>query len=62
MSKKITIVGTGMDGINTITAEGLTAVNSADAIIGAERVLEPFLNTGKQIFTSYKTEEISVMS
>ncbi len=59
MNKKITIVGTGMDGINTITAEGLSAVNSADVIIGAERVLKPFLNADKQIFISYKADEIS---
>lgn len=59
MNKKITIVGTGMDGIDTITAEGLSAVNSADVIIGAERVLRPFLNADKQIFISYKADEIS---
>ncbi len=48
-----------MDGVNTITAEALSAIGSADVIIGAKRVLKPFLDMGKHIFASYKAEEIS---
>ncbi|MGN1119044.1 MAG: precorrin-6A reductase, partial [Oscillospiraceae bacterium] len=59
MRKKIAVVGTGMDGNKTMTAEGLEAVRSAELIIGAERVVSPFTATGKEIFVSYDPNEIA---
>lgn len=59
MNKKIKIIGIGMDGIKTLTAEGAAAVASAEVIIGSKRVAELFFNTGKEVFASYKTEEIA---
>ncbi|MGN0696332.1 MAG: precorrin-6A reductase [Oscillospiraceae bacterium] len=52
MRKKIAVVGTGMDGDKTMTAEGLEAVRSAELIIGAERAVSPFKAMGKEIFIS----------
>lgn len=59
MNKKIKIIGIGMDGIKTLTAEGAAAADSAELIIGSKRITEPFLGTDKEIFVSYKTEEIA---
>ncbi|MDD7430143.1 MAG: precorrin-6A reductase [Oscillospiraceae bacterium] len=59
MSKRIAVVGTGMDGNRTMTAEGLEAVRSAELIIGAERVVSPFKDMGKEIFISYDPNEIA---
>jgi len=56
--KKIFIVSTGMDGIKTLTSEALECINQSDMLIGAERVLKPFENSGKPCFKLYKTEEI----
>ena len=55
---KITIAGTGMEGANTITAEARRAINDAEILIGGERMLAPFAETGKELFVSYKPEDI----
>ena len=55
---KIYIVGIGMEGQKTLTAQALTAIESADVLIGAKRMVEPFLHLGKNTFISWKTEEI----
>ncbi|MGN0657578.1 MAG: precorrin-6y C5,15-methyltransferase (decarboxylating) subunit CbiE, partial [Ruminiclostridium sp.] len=56
---KIYIVGIGMDGQKTLTAEALAAISSADILIGAKRMVEPFSPLGKNTFISWKTEEIA---
>lgn len=56
---KIYIVGIGMEGQKTLTAEALAAINSADILIGAKRMVEPFSSLGKNTFISWKTEEIA---
>ena len=56
---KIYIVGIGMEGQKTLTAQALTAIESADVLIGAKRMVEPFLHLGKNTFISWKTEEIT---
>lgn len=56
--KRIIIAGIGMDGDKTLTAEAKKAIESADVIIGAKRMTEPFLSLGKQVFESWKTDEI----
>ena len=52
------IVGTGMDGIKTITREAYEIINSADVLIGAERMLEPFEHLHKDMFCEYSAEKI----
>ncbi|MGN0600906.1 MAG: precorrin-6y C5,15-methyltransferase (decarboxylating) subunit CbiE [Oscillospiraceae bacterium] len=53
------IIGIGMDGGKTITAEGLSAIEKADIIIGAERMLKPFQAFKKTSFCSWKSDEIA---
>ncbi len=55
---KIYIVGIGMDGGKTLTAEAKKAIENADVLIGAKRMTEPFAAPDKQIFESWKTDEI----
>ena len=55
---KIYIIGIGMDGQKTLTAEALAAIESADVIIGAKRMVELFSRLEKKSFISWKTEEI----
>ncbi len=56
---KIYIVGIGMEGQKTLTAEALAVIESADILIGAKRMVEPFSYIGKNTFISWKTEEIA---
>lgn len=53
------IIGIGMDGAKTLTAEALSAIEKSDILIGAERMLEPFKAFGKPCFCSWKSGEIS---
>lgn len=55
---KITIIGIGMDGAATLTAEALKAAQSADLLIGAERMLKPFQPLGKRTAAAFRAEEI----
>lgn len=59
MNKKVTIVGTGMDGFKTLTQEGKQAIEAADLLIGARRMLEPFKILGKHEFISYICSDIA---
>ena len=40
--KKVYIVGIGMEGRQTLTQQAQEAIDSADCLIGAERMLKPF--------------------
>lgn len=55
---KVTIAGIGMDGALTLTSEVKSAVERADILIGAERMLEPFKVLGKKMFSEYRAEGI----
>ncbi|MBQ9383757.1 MAG: precorrin-6y C5,15-methyltransferase (decarboxylating) subunit CbiE [Ruminiclostridium sp.] len=55
---KINIVGIGMDGEKTLTAEAKGAIEKADVLIGAKRMTEPFAALGKTVFDSWKANEI----
>ena len=55
----VSIIGIGMDGEKTLTAEALSAIKNADILIGAKRMLAPFENLEKPTFCSWKSEEIS---
>ena len=56
---KIFIIGTGMDGSKTLTSEAEKAVGSADIIIGSERLIRPFAASDKDVYISYKPDEIA---
>jgi len=56
---KIYIIGIGVEGRKTLTAEAKTVIENADLLIGAERMLEPFLTLKKEYFINWKSEEIS---
>lgn len=56
---KVYIVGIGMDGRNTLTREGWKAVTEAELLIGAERMLAPFAELGKETLCSYIPQEIA---
>ena len=57
--KKVTVVGIGTDGLTTMTKEALNAVENADVLIGAKRMLKPFENLKKPCFLSYVSSEIA---
>lgn len=56
---KIRLIGTGMDGSDTLTEAARTAIANADAIFGARRVTEPFEALGKPVFHIWKASEIA---
>lgn len=56
---KIYIVGIGMDGSRSLTQQAITVIRQADILIGAKRMLEPFHNLQKPMFTSYQPQEIA---
>lgn len=47
-----------MNGSSTLTAEVKSAIENADILIGAERMLDPFKTLGKKMFSEYRAEEI----
>ncbi len=55
---KIYIVGIGVDGVKTLTREAENAIASADVLIGAKRMLEPFSALGKPFLTEYRSAVI----
>ena len=55
---KIYIVGIGMDGEKTLTAEAKNAIENADLIIGAKRITKPFASLGKNTFECWKADDI----
>lgn len=56
---KVYIVGTGMDGVKTLTREAYEIINSADVLIGAGRMLEPFEYLHKKMLCEYSAEKIA---
>lgn len=56
---RVYIIGTGMDGVNSLTKEAEKAIEKAELLIGAERLVKPFMESGRQVFISYKPDEIS---
>ena len=56
---KVYIVGIGMDGEKTLTREAENAINEAGLLIGAERMIKPFRDTGKETFCSYIPQDIA---
>jgi len=57
MKKQVSIIGTGMNGENSVTVPALEVIRSSDAIIGAKRMTEPFSDVGKSVLISYDPAE-----
>lgn len=56
--KKIYIIGIGMNGRETLTKQAQEAINTADCLIGATRMLEPFSDISKPKLASWNSAEI----
>lgn len=56
--QQVTLVGIGMGTRDTITVEGLRAVEEADLLIGAKRMLENLAKPGSHTFAAYRPKEI----
>ena len=59
MEPRVKIIGCGMNCGGSMTADGKSAVNSADILIGAGRILEGFAGLDKEKFCSYDTKKIT---
>ncbi len=59
MNKTVYIIGVGMDGASTLTAEASAAVRDAEVCIGAGRVLSLFDLGDKPSLVSYDSAEIA---
>ncbi len=59
MNKEVYIIGAGMDGAATLTAEAGAAIAAADELIGAERLLGLCGGFGKPSFASVSADEIA---
>ena len=57
--KKVSIIGIGMDGKKTLTAEAENIIKSADVLIGAKRMTNGFSQVGKPVWNSYNDTEIA---
>ena len=55
---KVYIVGIGMGTQKTMTAEAAEAVEKADILIGAKRMIALFKDKGKPCFEEYRSDEI----
>ncbi len=59
---KIYLVGTGMDGCETLTKAARDAVDKAELLIGAARMLEPFSRLDKQTVCEYDPAKIAAVA
>lgn len=57
--KQVYIVGTGTNADDSLTAEAKRAIDGAGALIGAERLLRPYLDTGRSCLSLIKAEDIA---
>lgn len=58
LGQKVSLVGIGMGTEDTLTQEGKQALESADLLIGAARMVENIRKPGQEVWTGYKPEEI----
>lgn len=56
--KQVTIVGLGMSA-DTLTAQGRQAVEQADVLIGAPRLIMPFEKLGKPLFAEFAPDGVA---
>ena len=59
LKPQITLVGIGMGSRETLTVQGLEAVESADLLIGADRMLEAVRCPGQDVYCAYQSEKIA---
>ena len=57
MMKTIFIVGAGMNA-QSITQEGMAAINQAEVLFGSERLIEPFKHLDKPAYALYKPADV----
>lgn len=57
--KQIAIIGTGVDGRQTLTREAQEAIDQAQMLLGAQRMLEPYQDSEKQIFASFDSADLA---
>ncbi len=57
----IYLIGTGMDGVHSLTQEAKGIIEKTDIIIGAKRMLEPYQNMHKRMFQTYDSNYISAI-
>lgn len=56
--QQIIIAGIGMGSEASLTLEVRDAIDRADMLVGGSRMLQPYLHSGKQLFASWRAEEI----
>ena len=56
---KIYLIGTGINGISSLTREAADAIDQAELLIGAERMLEPYRQSGKKLFSCSRPVQIA---
>lgn len=56
--QSVALIGTGMGNMDMLTGEARQAVEQADVIIGASRLLETFGRSGKLCYAEYRPAEI----
>lgn len=59
MSKRVAIIGIGMDGNTSLTWEAEAAISAAELLIGAKRMLQPFEQSGKEMIDCYQSDVIA---
>lgn len=55
---KVSIIGTGVNGRNSLTREAIEAIEHSQLLIGGERMLAPYSDSGKKLVKAYRPEEI----
>ena len=56
---KVFLIGTGTEGVRTLTAEAADAIARAELLVGAKRMLEPYAGSGKELVCMYQAERIA---
>ncbi|WP_066718057.1 bifunctional cobalt-precorrin-7 (C(5))-methyltransferase/cobalt-precorrin-6B (C(15))-methyltransferase [Clostridium sp. Marseille-P299] len=57
-TRKVSLLGMGMGSKETITLEGLNALENCDAIVGSQRLLEQLKEFKKETYVAIKNEDI----
>lgn len=58
--KRVSIIGIGMGG-DTVTGEGLNAVEQAEALLGAPRMIQTFSRFEKHVYAVYEPEKVKAV-
>lgn len=56
---KVFLIGTGTEGVRTLTAEAADAIARAELLVGAKRMLEPYAGSCKELVCMYQAERIA---